>query len=389
MKRKGNVASTGTTSKNGNEESNITKDDDEETRIFAELHSNVLAHLETFRQLPMTMAEKERQRRGGDIGVEEGECSPHDRRFFLPYSVSPSFNPGAGTTEEVPPLSQQHRSDFILPLLHNDDITSMVANNGNIDGSVEKSPMFSVIRNVLNRNNQTNLCILQQTLGQNAELCEVSVIITEPGAVAQPIHSDGDYIPCQNYSGNDNDNNNNNNNNDYSSSPKIITLFIALHDILEEGLGGTKFVLKTHHPKCFPRQEHDNDHGHGHDHEEKSNDENSANQVLNSSGTTTYEWLHPTEERVRERELIWFPMEAGDVAIMYSTTWHGGGANVDHEEGRKRCILAVTFIEGPKRLTTKRSAHGANSVGTSRVRRSGRKKAFIKKSFTLDDFREK
>ena len=73
--------------------------------------------------------------------------------------------------------------------------------------------------------------ILVAALGRDAELREVQVIVSEPGAAAQDVHSDGNWS---------------------ADAPRLVTAFVALHDLLDERMGPTFFWPNTHAPRCFP-----------------------------------------------------------------------------------------------------------------------------------------
>ena len=66
-------------------------------------------------------------------------------------------------------------------------------------------------------------------LGRDAELRELQVIVSEPGAAAQDVHSDSNW-----------------------GTERLVTMFIALHDVLDERMGPTRFWPNTHAPRCFP-----------------------------------------------------------------------------------------------------------------------------------------
>ena len=131
--------------------------------------------------------------------------------------------------------------------------------------------------------------ILVNALGPVAELCEATVVAAEPGATAQQMHSDGDYS---------------------ATSPRLITLFIALHDVLDEAMGPTFYCPETHAPRCFP------------------------------GGS----WMPPPgdSQAQAERPPVWFALHAGDTVIMEQTCWHFGGANTSVQ---RRTLLCVSFIE--------------------------------------------
>ena len=133
--------------------------------------------------------------------------------------------------------------------------------------------------------------ILSEALGRDAELRELQVIVSEPGAAAQDVHSDSNW-----------------------GVERLVTVFIALHDLLDERMGPTFFWPNTHAPRCFP-----------------------------PGGV----WLAPTASLAAERRSVWYALRAGDAVLMDACTWHRGGANTS---GTRRTLLAASFVEA--------SAHG-------------------------------
>eukprot|EP00854_Cymbomonas_tetramitiformis_P014623 gene14623-biopygen15072 len=173
-------------------------------------------------------------------------------RHFLRISAS------RGSTFVEEP---KHRRDFVLPL----------------------SPAVdAVLRGVLSGSAGA---VLSHALGQDAEIYEITAIISEPGGASQDFHSDGNWS---------------------ATAPRCITMFLALHDVLDEAMGPTRFCLETHAPQCFPGNK----------------------------------WLPPTATLVSEKGSVWYPLSTGDAVLMDSTAWHCGGAN---ESDRRRNLLSVTF----------------------------------------------
>ena len=80
-----------------------------------------------------------------------------------------------------------------------------------------------------------------------------------------------------------------------------MTVFIALHDLLDERMGPTFFWPNTHAPP----------------------------------------WRPPTEALAAERRSVWYALRAGDAVLMDACTWHRGGANTS---GFRRTLLAATFV---------------------------------------------
>ena len=122
--------------------------------------------------------------------------------------------------------------------------------------------------------------LLEAALGRDAELRELQVIVSEPGAAAQDVHSDSSW-----------------------GASRVITAFVALHDVLDERMGPTHFWPQTH---AAP-------------------------------------WLPPTEALAAERRSVWYALRAGDAVLMDACTWHRGGANTS---GTRRTLLAATFVAG-------------------------------------------
>ena len=118
--------------------------------------------------------------------------------------------------------------------------------------------------------------ILVAALGRDAELRELQVIVSEPGAAAQDVHSDSNFD---------------------IHAPRLVTVFIALHDLLDERMGPTRFWPNTHAPP----------------------------------------WRPPTEALAAERRSVWYALRAGDAVLMDACTWHRGGANTS---GSRRTLLA-------------------------------------------------
>ena len=128
--------------------------------------------------------------------------------------------------------------------------------------------------------------ILVDTLGRDAELRELQVIVSEPGAAAQDVHSDSNFD---------------------IHAPRLVTVFIALHDLLDERMGPTYFWPHTHEPRCFPDEI----------------------------------WRPPTELLAANLRSVWYALRAGDGVLMDACTWHRGGANTS---GTRRTLLAASFV---------------------------------------------
>ena len=137
--------------------------------------------------------------------------------------------------------------------------------------------------------------ILVAAVGRDAELRELQVIVSEPGAAAQDVHSDSNWS---------------------ADASRLVTAFVALHDLLDERMGPTFFWPNTHLPHCFP-----------------------------PGGV----WLAPTASLAAERRSVWYALRAGDAVLMDACTWHRGGANTS---GSRRSLLAASFVaaaaDGPR-----------------------------------------
>ena len=130
--------------------------------------------------------------------------------------------------------------------------------------------------------------LLVAAVGRDAELRELQVIVSEPGAAAQDVHSDSNYD---------------------AAASRLVTVFVALHDVLDERMGPTYFWPHTHGPHCFPGEP----------------------QV----------WRPPTELLAANLRSVWYALRAGDTVLMDACTWHRGGANTS---GTRRTLLAATFV---------------------------------------------
>ena len=155
---------------------------------------------------------------------------------------------------------------------------------------------------------------LSALLGPDAELQELTAMISEPGAASQAVHSDDTWSA--------------------HGAPRRVTLFLALHDIDDEAMGPTRFWPETHAPRCFPGR--------------TSSSTTSSLACLPAICLSVClfpdeRWLPPTEARVAQRPpSCWFALSAGDAVLMDSLTWHCGGAN---SSGRRRTLLSASFVE--------------------------------------------
>jgi len=129
--------------------------------------------------------------------------------------------------------------------------------------------------------------LLSTALGRDAELRELQVIVSEPGAAAQDVHSDSNFS---------------------ADASRLVTVFVALHDLLDERMGPTYFWPHTHGPHCFPGEI----------------------------------WRPPTELLAANLRSVWYALRAGDAVLMDACTWHRGGANTS--SGSRRTLLAASFV---------------------------------------------
>ena len=136
--------------------------------------------------------------------------------------------------------------------------------------------------------------LLVAALGRDAELREVQGIVSEPGAAAQDVHSDSNWS---------------------ADAPRLVTMFVALHDLLDERMGPTFFWPNTHEPRCFP---------------------------------PSCRWLPPAASLAAERGSVWYALHAGDAVLMDACTWHRGGANTS---GTRRTLLAASFVVSDRAAT--------------------------------------
>jgi len=174
------------------------------------------------------------------------------KRHFLRFSTTPGF-----TIKEDP----YHRTGFMLPI---------------------DPPVKNVLKSFLSG---TPGEVIFNLIG-NAELREITAITSEPGVTSQTFHSDGNWSEYE---------------------PRIITVFLAMHDILDEAMGPTRFCPKTHMPNCFPNNK----------------------------------WIPPIENLAENRNPIWFKMVAGSAVLMDSTTWHCGSSNTSNQN---RTLLSFSFV---------------------------------------------
>ena len=148
--------------------------------------------------------------------------------------------------------------------------------------------------------------LLVAALGRDAELREVQVIVSEPGAAAQDVHSDSNWS---------------------ADAPRLVTVFIALHDLLDERMGPTYFWPHTHAPRCFP---------------------------------PSCRWLPPTASLAAERRSVWYALHAGDAVLMDACTWHRGGANTS---GTRRTLLAASFVASDRDAAAAAAGEGVPRLG--------------------------
>ena len=125
----------------------------------------IYSQLEFALSLPQTMADGMR---------------PFQGRHFLKFSTSSSNENNAMAT---------HRHEIVLR---------------------RSQHVTALLRAALSGTNGAGAALLG-LLGPDAELCELTAVVSEPGAAEQPLHSDGYWS---------------------DSTPRLITMFLALHDIV-------------------------------------------------------------------------------------------------------------------------------------------------------------
>ena len=238
--------------------------------LCAALLAEIQTHLTRLSERPQTMAERMRQEATGPT------C-----RHFLPISTVRGSSLGGGTSEGVGP-------DF----------------DGAGGGALPLSPAAAaVLKSALGSGGGggggggVGALLAAALGGVDAVVSEMTAIASDPGAAAQAVHSDGDWR---------------------EGAPRLVTLFLALHDVLDPSMGPTRYWPRTHTPRCFAPE-----------------------------GSAEGAWLPPTEERARERRAgggVWFPLKAGDAVLMEQTAWHHGGANTST---RRRTLLSVSFVAAP------------------------------------------
>ena len=202
---------------------------------------------------------------------------------------------GSDPDELAEAQEPQHQSDFVPPFCSTVEAAVRAALTGNAGD------------------------ILIAALGRDAELCELTTITSDPGTPGQYLHADACWSVA---------------------APRLITVFLALHDIVDEALGPTRYCLNTHAPHCF----HDG------------------------------EWLAPPDdysrldpragERLAESPPTWFALEAGDAVLMDSTAWHCGGANTSKS---RRTLMAISFVEVIADQDQKLGGVSARSTGRLRL----------------------
>ena len=121
------------------------------------------------------------------LSLPAAMSSAQSKRHFLSFSTTPSFT----VTEEY-----FHRSGFMLPMV----------------------PCVEVVLKTLLSGSSGTL--LEKLLGNNAVLREATAIISQGGAASQAFHSDGNWS---------------------DEDPRVITVFLATHDIFDVAMGPTRF----------------------------------------------------------------------------------------------------------------------------------------------------
>ena len=131
------------------------------------------------------------------------------------------------------------------------------------------------------------------TATAEAQLVEMSVLSTEPGADRQVLHPDAVV--------------------DAAHAP-MYSLFVALQDV-EAEMGPTCFVLRTH---------------------------NAASHAAMPAGPVTAS----ARQLLRGAAAVDAPLCRGDAALYDARVFHAGGCN-DPDAGARRGLLTLTFMRGP------------------------------------------
>jgi hypothetical protein len=134
--------------------------------------------------------------------------------------------------------------------------------------------------------------LIEEAVGPEAILCECSVLSSDPGAAAQPVHCDTSFQGAD------------------PTAPiaRLVTVFVALQDV-DASMGPTLLFPRTH--------------------------TQDAHHQL---------WLQPKSDcppllRDHPRELA--VLAAGDALVMDSRLWHQGGAN---RSDRRRSLFVLSFL---------------------------------------------
>jgi TPR repeat protein len=127
--------------------------------------------------------------------------------------------------------------------------------------------------------------VLLSTLGDDATLYELAVLISEPGSPRQPVHPD----------------------NPHQEHPPLLTCFVALQDI-HSSMGPTTFIPKTN----------------------------------TAAAHAEFDDIGQRDAMLEKRPNVAALLNAGDASLFDSRTMHCGGAN-DVHEGATRALLYVSF----------------------------------------------
>ena len=151
--------------------------------------------------------------------------------------------------------------------------------------------MLTLLQQLLEKSSPLAAAI-ESALGGEAEqaaLAELSCIISEPGARAQPAHCD---VAAS----------------DHDGASRLVTVFVALHDV-DSLMGPTIMWPGTHTPQFHAE--------------------------LKEKG--------PLFLRSRDNGIgVRMDLRAGGAVLMDGRLWHAGGANEPNSSGR-RCLLVVSF----------------------------------------------
>lgn len=175
-------------------------------------------------------------------------------------------------------------------------------------------PMSSpVVREAVTEALRNMKPMLDDLVGEEAMLHEISSLVAERGAPRQCIHADTIVLPCPQYP-------------DVHMEP-LYTFFIALQDV-EDNMGHTQFLPYTHTP--------------------------AAHELWNAAGRSDSlkDRFIPAQPAVQSK------LKRGDAAVFDSRVLHCGCAN----DSEKRRVLMYFTLSRAQRWPLPNGLHGSNSV---------------------------